>query len=67
MAIKCVKKKHPYFKQVEIFLSINSLQSHFSHVRLCVTPQTVSPRGSPVPGSLQARTLEWVAISFSNK
>ena len=25
-----------------------------------------SPRGSPVPGSLQARTLEWVAISFSN-
>ena len=25
-----------------------------------------SPPGSPVPGSLQARTLEWVAISFSN-
>ena len=25
-----------------------------------------SPRGSPVPGILQARTLEWVAISFSN-
>ena len=24
-----------------------------------------SPRGSPVPGILQARTLEWVAISFS--
>ena len=24
------------------------------------------PPGSPVPGSLQARTLEWVAISFSN-
>ena len=22
--------------------------------------------GSPVPGTLQARTLEWVAISFSN-
>ena len=25
-----------------------------------------SPTGSPVPGILQARTLEWVAISFSN-
>ena len=24
-----------------------------------------SPRGSPVPGILEARTLEWVAISFS--
>ena len=25
-----------------------------------------SPPGSPVPGILQARTLEWAAISFSN-
>ena len=25
-----------------------------------------SPPGSPVPGILQARTLEWVAIAFSN-
>ena len=25
-----------------------------------------SPQGSSVPGILQARTLEWVAISFSN-
>ena len=25
-----------------------------------------SPPGSPVPGTLQARTLEWVAMSFSN-
>jgi len=25
-----------------------------------------SPPGSPVPGTLQARTLEWVAIPFSN-
>ena len=29
-------------------------------------PIDVSPPGSPVPGILQARTLEWVAISFSN-
>ena len=35
----------------------------------CLTlcdPIDGSPRGSPVPGIPQARTLEWVAISFSN-
>ena len=42
------------------------LLSHFSRVRLCVTPETAAHQGSPVPGILQARTLEWVAISFSN-
>ena len=41
------------------------LLSHFSRVRLC-DPIDGSPPGSPVPGILQARTLEWVAISFSN-
>ena len=29
-------------------------------------PRESSPPGSPVPGILQARTLEWVAISFSS-
>ena len=35
----------------------------------CPTPRDPidsSPPGSPVPGSLHARTLEWVAIAFSN-
>ena len=35
----------------------------------CLTlcdPRDGSPPGSPVPGLLQARTLQWVAISFSN-
>ena len=32
---------------------------------LC-NPMDCSPPGSPVPGILQGRTLEWVAISFSN-
>ena len=32
---------------------------------LC-NPRDRSPPGSPIPGILQARTLEWVAISFSN-
>ena len=29
-------------------------------------PRDGSPPGSPIPGILQARTLEWVAISFCN-
>ena len=35
----------------------------------CLTlcdPIDDSPPGSPVPGILQARTLEWVAVSFSD-
>ena len=43
---------------------ISSVQS-LSCVRLCY-PIDGSPPGFPVPGILQARTLEWVAISFSN-
>ena len=41
------------------------LLSHLSRVRLW-DPTDSSLPGSPVPGILQARTLEWVAISFSN-
>ena len=41
------------------------LLSHFS-VRLLCDPTDGSPPGSAVPGFLQARTLEWVAICFSN-
>ena len=38
-------------------------------LQLCPTlcdPIDGSPPGSPIPGILQARTLEWVATSFSN-
>ena len=41
------------------------LLSRFSRVRLC-DPIDGSPPGSAVPGILQARTLEWVAIAFPN-
>ena len=40
-------------------------KSHQSCPTLC-DPIDGSPRGSSVPGILQARTLEWVAISFSS-
>ena len=45
-----------------IWYAAKSLQSCMT---LC-DPIDGSPPGSPVPGILQARTLEWVAISFSS-
>ena len=45
------------------------LQSAAKSFQSCSTlcdPMDGSPPGSPVPGILQARTLEWIAISFSN-
>ena len=42
--------------------AVKSLQSCLT---LC-NPMKGSPPGSPVPGILQARILEWIAISFSN-
>ena len=46
-----------------LLLLLLLLLSHFSHVRLC-DPIDGSLLGSSVPGILQARTLEWVAIPF---
>ena len=44
--------------------SIVSAKSLQLFPTLC-DPRDSSPPGTPVPGILQARTLEWVAISFS--
>ena len=52
----------PQFAAAAAAAAAKSLQS-------CPTlcdPTDGSPPGSPVPGILQARTLEWVAISFSS-
>ena len=48
---------------------INTLAAAAKSLQSCPTlfdPIDGSPPGSPVPGILQARTLEWVAISSSN-
>ena len=45
--------------------SLAAVESLQSCPTLC-NPIDGSPPGCPVPGILQARTLEWVAISFSN-
>ena len=50
-------------------LSEYSAAAAAKSLQSCLTlcdPIECSPPGSPVPGILQARTLEWVAISFSN-
>ena len=55
-----MKERYPYL--LSTAATAKSLQS-------CPTlcdPIDGSPSGSPIPGILQARTLEWVAISFSN-
>ena len=53
---------HPSGLLLKSAAAAKSLQSCLT---LC-DPINGSPPGSPVPGILQARTLEWVAISFSN-
>ena len=67
-----------YFLAISIFLNASGFHARFStllfaaaakSLQSCLTlcdPIDGSPPGSPVPGILQARTLEWVAISFSN-
>ena len=47
------------------YICFSTAKSLQSCPTLC-DPTDCSLPGSPVPGSLQARTLEWVAISFSN-
>ena len=51
-------------KGEQVLLLLLLLLRHFSRVRLC-DPIDSSPVGSPVPGILQARTLEWVAIAHT--
>ena len=46
-------------------LAAAAAKSLQSCLTLC-DPTDDSPRGYPIPGVPQARTLEWVAISFSN-
>ena len=52
-------------KPKDLFKKIRDAKSLQSCPTLC-DPIDGSPTGSPVPRILQARTLEWVAISFSN-
>ena len=68
------KEKHQYSILTHIYMEFRkmvtiTLYAAAKSLHSCSTlcdPIDGSPPGSPVPGILQARTLEWVAISFSN-
>ena len=63
-----VQLSHPYMttgKTIALSAAAAAAKSLQSCPTLC-DPIDGSPPGPPVPGILQARTLEWVAISFSN-
>ena len=59
------KKKRAQFLCISLNSSAAAAKSRQSCPTLC-DPIDGSPPGSPIPGILQARTLESVAISFSN-
>ena len=72
--LKCLKvifidEKHRQRRHDSFHSIILSAAAAAKSLQSCPTlcdPVDGSPPGSPVPGILQARTLEWVAISFSN-
>ena len=56
------------YKLLQIDVMISAAAAAAKSLQLCPTlskPIDSSPLGSPIPGILQARTLEWVAIAFS--
>ena len=61
------------YELIKIYISWNTqwnaAAAAAKWLQSCLTlcdPRDSSPPGSPIPGILQARTLEWDAISFSN-
>ena len=60
----CREYLEKYFKNTHTTAAA-AAKSLQSCPTLC-DPIDGSPPGSPVPGILQARTLEWAAVSFSN-
>ena len=63
-----VQLSHPYTRRTFVG-KVMSLLTAAKSLQSCPTlcdPIDGSPPGSPAPGILQSRTLEWVAISFSN-
>ena len=62
---QCWRKMHEQRKIMGCLAAAAAAKSLQSCLTLC-DPIDGSPPGSPVPGILQARTLEWVAISFFN-
>ena len=68
LGVKCVNRPRIPTKEMQV-LPLLTAATATKSLQSCPTlcdPVDGSPPGSAVPGILQARTLEWVAISFSN-
>ena len=64
-----MSQKEAFSCLISVFLELRLSQQLLLQLQSCPTlcdPIDDSPPGSPVPGILQARTLDWVAISSSN-
>ena len=67
LGVKCSKYMVNFF--LELVFTAAAAAAAAKLLQLCPTlcdPIDGRLPGSPIPGILQARTLEWVAISFSN-
>ena len=75
MTVKSQWLKTPVFKLFRVVAVLGQIlkicpAAAAKSLQSCPTlcdPIDGSPSGSPIPGILQARTLEWVAISFSKR
>ena len=55
-----------YRDEIRVYAAAAAAAKSLQSCPTLCDPIDSSPPGSAVPGILQARTLEWVAISFSN-
>ena len=66
LAQKLFENLHKTFLICKLFSAAAAVAKSLQSCPTLCDPIDGSPPGSTVPGILQARTLEWVAISFSN-
>ena len=66
VAVLQIDSSVPFFLIPCICVAVAAAAKSLQSCPTLCNPLDGSPPGSPVPGILQARTLEWVATSFSN-
>ena len=69
ISIRFCNNTYRFYEILNIYGSLCYTATAAKSLQSCPTlcdPIDGSPPGSPIPGIVQARTLEWVAISFSN-
>ena len=66
MAVFKIKNVCTVLRPSHLDTSSTTITKSLQSCPILCNPIDGSPPGSPVPGILQARTLEWVALSFSN-